>query len=153
MTLMALVKKLSKIGRARGLLLTQDSLELLGVGEDDELALEFIGDTLVVRRHDGSRPDVMALLTAFETITDTIRLKPEYAHLADRLRPESRQRMLLHLLHHGPTSAADISRELNIPRMTVGAALRSLKADGLVDHARVESGVPLYEIVRDRFED
>lgn len=151
---MAMTKRLSKTGGARSLIFTADTMGLLGLSdENDEVAIEFVGDTMLIRRHDRSRPDAIELLAGLERITDTVRLKPEYAHLADRLRPESRQRMLHHLLHHGPTSAADLSRQLNLPRMTVGAALRSLKDDGLVEHDRVEAGIPLYGLVRECFED
>lgn len=55
-------RKLTKIGNSSGLILSRELLELLGVGDGDEVEVQLAGNTLVVTAPDVGNADVEAAL-------------------------------------------------------------------------------------------
>lgn len=128
-------------------------MNLMGLTDEDEVLIEFVGDTMLVRAHDRGRPDAIDLLDGMVRLTDVIELKPEHVHLAEHLRLESRQRLLLHLLHDGPKTAAEVTSELGVSRHNTNVTLRKLAELGLIRIENAEEpGANRYAIAAEMFE-
>lgn len=121
---MAIRKKVVAVGgRSKGIILTKDAQELLGLsGGNDVVLLEFIGSTMLVRR-EGSPPltpaQLQAGLAGLEVTAPTDSLD------------ETTQRILLEL-EREPLTAIELAARINRGREAATIALRKLRERGAV---------------------
>ena len=121
---MAIRKKVVAVGgRSKGIILTKDAQELLGLsGGNDVVLLEFIGDTMLVRR-EGAPPltpaQLQAGLAGLEVTAPTDSLD------------ETTQRILLELQKQ-PLTAIELAERINRGREAATIALRKLRECGAV---------------------
>lgn len=121
---MAIRKKVVAVGGAsKGIILTRDAQELLGLsGGNDVVLLEFIGDTMLVRR-EGAPPLTPAQLQAgFAGL--------EITAPTDSMN-ETTQRILL-ALAEGPLTVVEIAERVNRGREAITKAMRALLREGAV---------------------
>lgn len=120
----AIRKKVVAVGgTSKGIILTKDAQELLGLsGGNDVVLLEFIGDTMLVRR-EGAPPLTPAQLQAgfagLEITTPTDSMN------------ETTQRILL-ALAEGPLTVVEIAERVNRGREAITKAMRALLREGAV---------------------
>ena len=131
---MAIRKKLVAVGgRSKGIILTKDAQELLGLsGGNDVVLLEFIGDTMLVRR-DGAPPlspaQLQAGLAGLEVTAPTESLD------------ETTQRILLELREQ-PLTAIEVAARINRGREAATIALRKLLEQGVVSKTGSKFSLP-----------
>lgn len=124
---MGVRKKLQKIGGASlGFVVSRDMLEHLGLsGSERDVVVEAVpGGALLIRRADAPAVDSAELSTALTAEPDVVP--------ADAPQKEWRQRLLLAVRDHGPTTTVAIAKVVGRTRESTSGNLNKLKREGLV---------------------
>ena len=135
--LMPIVRRVQKLGNSAAILLTSDLLAQLGANQGDEVTLEFVGDTMLVRRTGAPPPDALKVLVGVTALENPVKAAN------GRSISDGRQRVLLCLRAYGPSMPTEIAARLAIDGKAAQRFLMALKADGFV--RRIEGGYELDE--------
>lgn len=133
---MALTKRIQKFGGGRGLLLSSDIRGLMNIETDnDEVVMEVIGDTLLVRKADAPKLTPLQILAGLGALEGTIRR----ADGEDMTEPM--QWFFLMIRAFEPATATELAKLLGRDKRYVMALVRRGVREGTI--VKDENGIRL----------